>query len=86
MLAMSVFAEDAAAKKVELKDVPKEVLDAAKEKVKGLEAKEVTVTEGKESKAYDVKGTAEDKAVEVDVTVGKDGKVTKAEVAAPAAK
>lgn len=77
LFVMGAFANEAA--KVELKDVPKEVLDAAKEKSKGLEAKEVTVAAKGEGKAYSIKGTAEGKEVTVEVVVDKAGKVTKEE-------
>ena len=77
LFVMGAFAGEAA--KVELKDVPKEVLDAAKEKSKGLEAKEVTVAAKGEGKAYSVKGTADGKEVTVEVVVDKAGKVTKEE-------
>jgi hypothetical protein len=77
---MGSFAEEAAAKKVELKDIPKEVSDAAKEKVKGFEAKDATVADDKEGKEFIVNGTADGKAVAVEVDVDKAGKVVKAEV------
>ena len=64
--------------KVEVKDIPKEVLAAAKEKIADFEAKEAfTIPEG-EGKIYILRG-GEHKN-DVKVTVDKDGKVTKAEV------
>ena len=83
---MGSFAEEADAKKVELKDIPKEVSDAAKEKVKGFEAKDATVADEKEGKEFIVNGTADGKAVVVEVDVDKAGKVTKTEVKAEAKK
>ena len=89
MFLMCSFAEEGADKpkadkpkvektKVEVKDIPKEVSDAAKEKVKDFEAKEAfTMPEG-EGKVYILRGG--EKKEDVKVTVDKDGKVTKAEV------
>ena len=67
-------------KKVELKDIPKVVLDAVKEKVKGFEAKTAVVEEEKGGKEYEIVGTANGKSIEVEVTVDKDGKVLKVEI------
>lgn len=80
LFVLNSFAEESKVTKVELKDIPKEVLAAAKEKVKGFEAKEATVENEKDGKEYEIKGTANGKEVEVEVTVDKDGKVIKTEV------
>ena len=64
--------------KVEVKDIPKEVLDAAKEKIADFEAKEAYTKPEGEGKIYILKG-GEHKN-DVKVTVDKDGKVTKAEI------
>ena len=81
LIVMNVFAEEGkdAIKKVEIKDLPKEVLDAAKEKVKGFEAKDATVEAEGEGKEYEINGTANGKKVEIEVEVDKTGKVTKVE-------
>ena len=75
LFVMGAFAGEAT--KVEINDVPKEVLDAAKEKVKGLEATEATVAAKGEGKVYSIKGTADGKEATAEVSVDKDGKVTK---------
>lgn len=88
---MSTFADDTAEKpkaektkvektKVEVKDIPKEVSDAAKEKVKDLEVKEAFSAAEGEGKIYFLNGSVGDKKEYVKVVVDKDGKVTKAEV------
>lgn len=80
ILALSLFVMGAFAdegKKIEIKDIPKEVLDAAKEKVKGFEAKEATVESEGEGKEYEIKGTANGKNVEIEIEVDKNGKITK---------
>jgi len=62
---------------VEVKDIPKAVMDAAMAAVKGLEVKSAKkVTEG-EAVSYKLMGTAEGK--EVKVVVGADGKVASVE-------
>jgi hypothetical protein len=64
--------------KVEVKDIPKEVLDAAKEKIADFEAKEAFTMPDGEGKVYILRG-GEHKN-DVKVTVDKDGKVTKADI------
>jgi uncharacterized membrane protein YkoI len=88
LIGMLVFADDKDANKakkevktkVEVKDIPKAVLDAAKEKVKGFEAKSAVVEDENGGKEYEIKGTANGKPVEIEIEVDKDGKVTKVEV------
>lgn len=78
LFVMSAFADEG--KKIEIKDIPKEVLDAAKEKVKGFEAKEATVEDEGDGKEYEIKGTANGKKIEIEIEVDKSGKITKVEV------
>jgi hypothetical protein len=81
MLSSFAFAENKeASKKVEIKDLPKAVIDAAKEKVKGFEGKEAKVKDEDGGKEYEINGIADGKAVEIEVKVDKDGKVTKVEI------
>ncbi len=83
VLGLSFFVLGALAdegKKIEIKDIPKEVLDAAKEKVKGFEPKEATVEAEGEGKEYEIKGTANGKNVEIEIEVDKTGKITKVAV------
>lgn len=79
LISLGVFADGKKAK-VEIKDIPKAVLDAAKAKVKGFEAKEATVEDEKGGKEYEIKGTADGKNIEVEVVIDKDGKITKVEI------
>lgn len=77
VMSLAIFAGES--KKVEAKDLPKEVVAAAKEKVKDFTAKEATLKEEGDVKEYEVKGSADGKEVKVEVKV-KEGKVTEVKV------
>ena len=79
MLLMLAFSEEGVKKKVELKDIPKEVMDIAKEKIKGFEGKDATIKEEKDGNKYEIKGAANGKNIEAVVKLDKSGKVTKVE-------
>lgn len=66
--------------KVEVADIPKDVLDAAVAKAEGFEAKEAFVKADGEGKVYMIKGSVGEKKMVATVAVDKDGKVTKTEV------
>lgn len=77
---VNVFGEDAVTKKkIELKEIPKEVSDIAKEKIKGFEGKDAYLKTEKEGNIYEIKGTANSKNIEAVVSLDKSGKITKVE-------
>ena len=67
-------------RKIQLKDVPKNVLEAVKKKVKDFKITEIEVETERGLLVYEFEGTAGGKKLEVEVTVDKKGAVKKVEV------
>src|SRR3989344_274389 len=72
-------------KKVELDDIPSNIMALVKKKVKGIEIKEIEVEEKNGSKIYEFEGIAHGKDYEVEVEVDSKGKVKKVRIEKDAA-
>lgn len=71
---------DEAEKKIMVKDVPQKIIDAAKDKVKGIEFNEAEVETDQKYKEYKLKGTANGKKYKIEVTVNKEENIDKVKV------
>ena len=71
---------DGAEKKIMVKDVPQNIIDATKDKVKGIEFNEAEVETEEKYKEYKLKGTANGRKYEIKVEVDMEENIIKVKV------